>query len=211
MTRILLAEDHFLVREGLKLLFSFESDLEVVGETGDGAVVEQMVRDLQPDLLLLDLHLPGYHGNDISLRIRSQFSAVRILILTGDLQAEAVRQALAAGADGYVIKQEDSSELLLALRAVLAGRQYVSKSIAAIFQQERPESDAMAVEQVTPREREILCMIARGLSNDAIAASLCRSQFTVRKHRQNLMDKLGLRNAAEITAYAIKHGLYEPV
>jgi DNA-binding NarL/FixJ family response regulator len=208
MTRILLAEDHFLVREGVKLLFSLEPDLEVVGETGDGAIVEQMVADIRPDLLLLDLHLPGCHGNEIAVRIKSRFDAVKILVLTGSLQADAVHQALAAGADGYVIKQEDGAELLQAVRAVLAGRQYVSKSIAAAFRQERAH-DAPA-EQITPREQEILCLIARGLSNEVIAETLCRSLFTVRKHRQNLMDKLGLRNAAEITAYAIKHGFYEP-
>jgi DNA-binding NarL/FixJ family response regulator len=205
MTRILLAEDHFLVREGLKLLLSFEPDFTVAGETGDGNAVEQMVRELRPDLLILDLHLPGCHGAEIAQRVKAGFDTVKILVLTGSLQAESVRHTLAAGADGYVIKQEDSAELLLAIRAVLAGRQYISKSIAAVFEQ-----DGNACAEVTPRELEILRMIARGLSNEAIAEALCRSLFTIRKHRQNLMDKLGLRNAAEITAYAIKRGLYEP-
>lgn len=206
MTTILIAEDHALVREGLKLLLSLEPDFEVVAETGDGAAVEQLVREFRPDLLLLDLDLPNCHGAKVAESIRAQFSAVRILVLTGSLQPESVRRALSAGADGYVLKREDSAELMQAIEAVLAGKQYVSKVIAAMFEQDS-ERGIGGFEAATPREHEIMCMIARGLSNEEIAVALNRSALTVRKHRQNLMDKFGLRNAAEITAYAIKHGL----
>lgn len=207
MTTILIAEDHVLVREGLKMLLSLELGLEVVAETGDGAAVEQLVRECRPDLLLLDLDLPNCHGSKVAEIIKAQFDRVKILILTGSLQPESVRRALAAGADGYVLKREDSAELIQAIQAVLAGRQYVSNSIAAMFQQQDMDRGMDAFEPATPREHEIMCMIARGLNNEAIAAELNRSVLTVRKHRQNLMDKFGLRNAAEITAYAIKHGL----
>jgi DNA-binding NarL/FixJ family response regulator len=116
---------------------------------------------------------------------------------------------LAGGADGYVLKHEDGAELVQAIRAVIAGEKYISKSITDVIQQ---SEDAMgffdAAEPITPREQEIVRMIAAGLSNEEIAAALNRSVLTIRKHRQNLMDKLGLRNAAEITAYAIKQGWY---
>jgi DNA-binding NarL/FixJ family response regulator len=204
MTKIVLAEDHALVREGLKLLLGAEPGMEVVAETGDGLEVEALVGRHQPQLLLLDLGMPGCHGIDVARRVRGGWPQVRIPVLTGNLQPHSVREALAAGADGYVLKQEDSRELLLALKLVLQGRQYVSRALAAAFEQ------PPAAAPVTARETEIIRMIARGLSNEAIAEALSRSLFTVRKHRQNLMEKLGLRNAAEITAYAIKHGLYEP-
>ncbi|MBI1889795.1 MAG: response regulator transcription factor [Burkholderiales bacterium] len=213
MTTILIADDHVLVRDALKLLLSMQPGWEVVAETGDGAEVEQLVRQTLPDLLLLDLDLPNCRGEKIAASIRARFDAVKILIITGSLHPESVQRALAAGADGYVVKHGDSTELIHAVEAVIAGKQYVSQGIASLFAH---QSNAQAfpgdsVEPVTPREQEIMCMIASGLSNEEIAAALNRSVLTVRKHRQNLMDKLGLRNAAEVTAFAIKHGFYQPL
>lgn len=215
-TRIILAEDHALMREGLKMLLSTEPGFEVVAETGEGTAVEALVRELRPDLLLLDLGMPGRHGVTIAAAIKTEFAAtVRVLVLTGDLRPNSVGDALAAGADGYVHKSEDSAELLTAARAVLAGRQYVSKNIAAAFRP-RPgaagnaaESEAEAL-QATPRELEIMSLVARGLSNREIAELLAISVFTVRTHRRNLMDKFSLRNTAEITAYAVRQGYYDP-
>ena len=210
MIKILLAEDHVLVRQGLKMFLATEPDFEVIAETGDGARVESMVQSLQPDLLLLDLDLPGCHGTHITTRLKAQASSLKIVVLTGSLQPDSVRQALAAGADAYVLKHEDSTEFLHAIHIVLGGGQYISSSIAALFEHE--QSFHQSNEQsITPREQEILAMIARGMNNEAIATQLYRSVLTIRKHRQNLMDKLGLHNADEITAYAIKHGFYEPV
>ena len=210
MTKIILAEDHALVREGLKLLLETLPGMHVVAETGNGAAVEALVRDLLPDLLLLDLDLPGCHGNEVATRIKAQFSSVKILVLTGSLSAESVGLALAAGVDGYILKHENTGDLLGAIRAVLAGRQYVSKSIAALFQENGADHHGAMPVLATPREQEIMCMIARGVSNQDIATILHISVFTVRTHRQNLMEKLSLRNAAEVTAYAVKHGFYTP-
>lgn len=210
MIKILLAEDHALVREGLKLLIETEPGLQVIAETGDGAAVEGLVRKFSPDLLLLDLHLPGCHGYEVASRVKAQFSDVKILVLTGSLEPESVGQALAAGVDGYILKHEHTGDLLLAMRAVLSGRQYVSKSIADLFQANGPDRNGGSAVQATPREQKIMCMIARGVSNQDIATILFISVFTVRTHRQNLMEKLNLRNAAEVTAYAVKHGFYTP-
>ncbi|SFU52038.1 two component transcriptional regulator, LuxR family [Polaromonas sp. YR568] len=211
-TRIILAEDHVLMRDGLKMLLSTQPGFEVVAETGDGKAVEALVRQLLPQLLLLDLGLPGLHGVDIASAIKAEFAeSVKVLVLTGDLQANSVRQALAAGADGYVHKSEDSAELLQAVHAVLAGRQYVSGNIAAAFLPKVARADGTGdVLVATPREREIMSLVARGLSNREIAELLAISVLTVRTHRQNLMEKFSLRNAAEITAYAVQRGYYTP-
>jgi DNA-binding NarL/FixJ family response regulator len=197
-TTIVIADDHVLVREGLKMLLGAEGDLEVVADTGDGAAVEALVRKLSPTLLVLDLELPGKSGIEVAAAIKADASlACKVLVLTGNLKAETVSRALAAGADGYVVKSEDADELLRGVRSVLAGHVYVSKQIAAAA-------------QITPREKQVLSLVARGYGNADIAGLLDISVLTVRTHRQRLMEKLGLRNAAEITAYAVKLGLYDP-
>ncbi len=202
MHRILLAEDHALLRDGLRLLLSSEPDFQIVAETGDGAAVENLIETHQPHLLVLDLGLPGRSGIDIARQIKARFDAVKILVLTGDAKPDSVRRALAAGADGYILKVNDNSEIIPAIRAVLGGRSYVGQRIASSFQQSRmpPATEAT---RVTPREHEILQFIADGHGNQEIANTLCISLDTVRTHRKNVMEKLDLHNAAEITAYVI--------
>lgn len=202
--RVVLVDDHGLVREGLKLLLTTALGLDVVGETGDGAKVEQLVCDLSPDLLVLDLELPGCHGIEVAARIKAQVGAPKILVVTGRPTADLLQRAFAAGVDAYVVKHEDSGELLLAVQAVLAGNTYVSKRIAALCGRE------VAEQSITRREQEIVGLVAAGLSNADIAASLNISLHTVRTHRKTLMAKLSLHNAAEIAKYAVRHGYYAP-
>lgn len=211
-TTIVIADDHVLVREGLKMLLGAEPDLEVVADTGDGAAVEALVRRLSPTLLVLDLELPGKSGIEVAAAIKADASLVcKVLVLTGNLKAETVSRALAAGADGYVVKSEDADELLRGVRTVLAGQVYVSKQIAGAFATgAAADAGRAAAAQITPREKEVLSLVARGYGNADIAGLLHISVLTVRTHRQRLMEKLGLRNAAEITAYAVKFGLYDP-
>ena len=211
-TTIVIADDHVLVREGLKMLLGAEPDLEVVADTGDGAAVEALVRKLSPTLLLLDLELPGKSGIEVAAAIKADASvACKVLVLTGNLKAETVSRALAAGADGYVVKSEDADELLRGVRSVLAGQMYVSKQIAGAFAAGgAADAGRTATAPITPRENEVLSLVARGYGNADIAGLLDISVLTVRTHRQRLMEKLGLRNAAEITAYAVKLGLYDP-
>ncbi len=210
-TTIVIADDHVLVREGLKMLLSVEPDLQVVAEAGNGAAVEAMVRELSPTLLLLDLELPGKSGIEVAAAIKADASLFcKVLVLTGNLKTETVSRALAAGADGYVVKSEDAAELLTAVRTVLAGQVYVSKQIAGAFAAGAGRPGAAVAATITPREREVLSLVARGYGNNDIASLLDISVLTVRTHRQRLMEKLGLRNAAEITAYAVKLGLYDP-
>ena len=211
-TTIVIADDHVLVREGLKMLLSAEPDLEVVADSGDGAAIEALVRRLAPTLLVLDLELPGKSGIEIAAAIKADAAlACKVLVLTGNLKAETVGRALAAGADGYVVKSEDADELLAAVRAVLSGQIYVSKQIAGVFAAGGSGTgQSAAPAQITPRERQVLSLVARGYGNADIAGLLDISVLTVRTHRQRLMEKLGLRNAAEITACAVKLGLYDP-
>ena len=189
------------------MLLATQPHLQVVGETGDGRLVEGMVREARAHLLVLDLGLPGKHGVEIAAAVKAASAdEVKVLVLTGDLSPHSVKQALAAGADGYMHKSEDTSELLDAVAAVLAGRQYVSRRIAQVFKPDAPDGQPVA----TPREQEIMSLVARGLANKEIAEMLAISLATVRTHRQNFMEKFALRNAAEITAYAVQQGYYNP-
>ena len=212
-TTIVIADDHVLVREGLKMLLGAEPDFEVVASTGDGGAVEALVRSLSPGLLLLDLELPNRSGIEVAAAIKADAKqSCKVLVLTGNLKAETVSRALAAGADGYVVKSEDADELLRGARAVLAGHTYDSAQLAGAFAAggAAGAGRAGAAAPVTPREKEVLSLVARGYGNADIAGLLDISVLTVRTHRQRLMEKLGLRNAAEITAYAVKLGLFDP-
>ena len=201
------------MRDGLRLLLCATDGFEVVDETGDGEAVMPLLNRLQPQLVLLDLGL-GLGAQDLKIvsDIKAGFTgAVKVLVLTGELQPGVLSQALSADADGYVHKSEDGAELMRAVHAVLAGRQYVSRGIAAVFLPSPLRLDAAGeLPAATPRQREIMSLVARGLSNREIAKVLAISVFTVRTHRQNLGEKFSLRNAAQITAYAVQRGYYIP-
>ena len=197
---VLIAEDHTLVREGLKMLLSLDPALEVTGDTGNGAHVLALVERLRPDLLLLDLDLPNGHGVDIAREVKNGFPDTRILILTGSLNPAAIRRALAAGADGYVVKHEDSQELQRAIPAVLRGLCYISPAVAEVANTVKPTSSGL-----TPRQLEIIAHLVQGRSSQDIAAMLSLSVHTVRTHRQNIMERLDVHNTAELTVWAMRN------
>jgi DNA-binding NarL/FixJ family response regulator len=203
MKRIVLAEDHAIIRDGMKLLLATRTNWSVVGEAGDGRMVGQIVRDTQADLLLLDLDLPGCPGIELAHRIKAQSPETRILVVTGSQNPATVRAAMAAGVDGYLLKHEDGDELLHAIALVLSGIRYVSRALAYALE----ITEGGASPTITSREKEVLVLIANGHSSQDIAEKLNLSVLTVRKHRQNLMSKLSLRNVAEVTVYAIRDGL----
>ena len=217
MKKIVLAEDHAIIRDGLKLLISSRSNLCVVADTGDGGDVERLLREHQADLLLLDLDLPGCHGIELTRRIKASSAAstasraVRVLILTASPGAASVKAAFEAGADGYVLKHENAEELLYAISLVLSGIVYLSKGLGDFAEHpDDPGLSAQATAPITAREQEILALIAQGESSNDIATRLNLSVLTVRKHRQNLMGKLSLHNVAEVTAYALRSRLLSP-
>ena len=209
---IVIAEDHTILREGLNALLSSQSDLKVVGEAGDGLEAIRCVRNHSPDMVLLDLSMPRMTGLDAIKEIKRVNAQTRIIVLTIHKTEEYILATLKAGADGYVLKEAHSTELLTAIRHVLAGRQYLSPSIPGtiidrLLEGEKASTIRSAWETLTQREREILKLVAEGYRNKEIADLLCISVKTVEKHRANLMEKLDLHDAASLTALAAEKGL----
>jgi DNA-binding NarL/FixJ family response regulator len=213
-TRIVLVEDHAILRDGLRALLDFESDLTVVGSVGDGAAALRAVSDLHPDLVIADVSLPDRSGIALIGELLSLHPALRLLVLTAHGTEEYIRAALNAGAHGYVLKDSGRNDLILAIRAVVAGRQYLCSSVAAkvvsgFVSGFEPKRTIPVEELVTGRERQVLTRIALGQSNKLIARDLGLSVKTVEKHRANLMRKLTLHNAAAVTLFALRHGFIE--
>lgn len=201
LIRILIAEDHTLVRQGMLLVLSRDPRLSVVGDAADGGSTWQLVRQLQPDVLLLDLGLPGLDGQEVMQMIAADRLPTRVLVVTARQDAVSLRAALAGGAHGYVLKSDDAAALIKAIHVVAAGGYFISKELAALTQAGGPAS------LLTPRELEIARAVGVGLSSKQIGASLSISEHTVRKHRENIARKLELRNAAELVAWAVRTGV----
>jgi two-component system response regulator NreC len=203
--KIVIAEDHTILRAGLRALLSGQNGLEVIGEAGDGREAIRKVDTLQPDLLLIDLSMPKLNGIDAIREIKSQHPEIKIIVLTVHKSEEYISAALQAGANGYMLKDASQNELLLAIDYVINGKTFLSPSISdkvvdAFLNTDKKDKPAA---NLTAREREILKLVAEGNTNKKIAEHLCISLKTVEKHRSNLMQKLDLRNTAALTAYAI--------
>jgi DNA-binding NarL/FixJ family response regulator len=211
-TRIVLVEDHAILREGLRALIEIEPDFEIAGDFGAVDECLAQIGQLQPDVVLTDLALPGRSGFELLLQIKDVIPSARKLVLTAHNSEEYIRAALNAGADGYVLKDANRAELMLAIRTVAAGQQFLCKAIAnkilsGYLLGGDPRRSAPAPQNITGREREVLTRIALGESNKIIARGLLLSVKTVEKHRSNLMRKLHLHNAAAITMFAVRNGL----
>jgi DNA-binding NarL/FixJ family response regulator len=210
--RVVLAEDHTIVREGLRFILSSETDLQVVGEATDGFEAIRHVRACKPDLVLLDLSMPKMNGMDAIKEIKRASPSTRVLVLTVHKTESYVLAALRAGADGYVLKEGTAAELALGVRSVLQGHRYLSPQISATvidgyLEAAKAVGPRSPFDELTKREREVLKLIAEGFRSREIAQQLCISPKTVEKHRSNLMGKLELHNVQALTAYAIEKGL----
>ena len=209
--RVLLVEDHTLLREGLRSLLAADPALEVVGEAGDGLEAIAQARRLEPDLVIMDLSMPKMTGLEALREITRQHRGVKVLVLTMHGTEEHLRDALRAGAAGFVLKTVSHAELRAAVRSVLAGQRYLSPQVARPVPDGHPgkaqPGEVTAWETLTAREREVLKMIAEGYKSREIADQLCISASTVEKHRVNLMRKLDLHSVSAVTAYAAKRGL----
>lgn len=210
--RIVIAEDHTILREGLKSLLRADPDFDVVGEAEDGRDAIRCAQTLSPDLVLMDLSMPRMNGLDALKEIKKQNPEVKIIVLTVHKTEEYVLTTLQAGADGYVLKDATHSELVMAIKNVLMGKRYLSpgiseKVIEGYLEGRKTIKTRSAWDTLTQREREILKLIAEGYKNKEIADYLFISLKTVEKHRANLMRKLDLHNAAALTAYAVEKGL----
>jgi len=212
--KIVLAEDHTILREGLRALLSADPELEIVGEAADGREAVRCVEKLGPQLVLMDLSMPRMTGLDAIREIRRRHPETKIVALTVHKTEEYLRTALKAGADAYVLKDATHGELSLAIKNVLAGKSYLSpgvsdKVIEGYLEGKGSRMPNSVLGLLSQREREVLKLIAEGFKNREIADDLCISLKTVEKHRANLMKKLDLHNAAALTAYAIEQGLVE--
>lgn len=210
--KIVIAEDHTILREGLRALLSSQEDLEVVGEAGDGREAIRQVEKLTPDLILMDLSMPKMNGIEAIREIRRRVPETRILALTVHKAEEFILEVLQSGADGYIPKDASSNELMMAIKSILLGKRYLSPSVSnfvieGYLESKRISEPTTPWDKLTKREREILKLIAEGHKNKEIADYLCISVKTVEKHRANLMKKLDLHSAAALTAYAMERGL----
>lgn len=210
--RIAIAEDHTIVREGLKSIISDNSNFEIVGEAEDGIEAIKIVNQFKPNIILMDLSMPKLNGLDAISEIKSISPETKVLILTVHKIEEYVRATLQAGADGYLLKKSSREELLNAINHVLSGEPYLDPGISNVIINGylNGNTDILAksgLNSLTKREREILKLIAEGYKNTEIAEYFCISLNTVEVHRGNLMKKLDLHNVAALTSYAINQGL----
>jgi DNA-binding NarL/FixJ family response regulator len=206
--RILIADDHGVVAEGLKQLVEAESDMQVVALVGDGREAVQQARDTQPDVVLMDLSMPELNGADATRAILQRDPKCRVIVLSMYAQREYVRRALKAGAAGYVVKRSAAKEVVEAIRAVHAGQRYLSPRVADVVLEDYSDDkqdDPLA--RLSAREREVLQLLAEGRTGAEIAQRLSLSQKTVETYRARLVEKLGIRDLAGLVRFAIQRGL----
>lgn len=210
--RIVIVEDHTLLRQGLKALISRDNGLEVVGEADNGLDAIKLASSEWPCLMMMDLSLPGINGIEAIREIKKLHPTIKILVLTVHMAEEYVSEALKAGADGYVLKHATQEELIFAIQSVLSGKSYLSPDIVAQVVNGYLDNKAnvgtdSVWDSVTLREREILKLVAEGHPNKYMASYFSLSLKTIEKHRSNLMKKLDLHNVAALTAFAIQKGI----
>jgi two-component system nitrate/nitrite response regulator NarL len=213
--RLLLADDHTLFRQGLRRLLADHPRLVVVGEAGSADEVLRQARALRPDIVLMDVHMPG-SGIEATRQLRAELPEIHVLVLTISEDEEDLRAALLAGANGYLLKSSDFDQLLTSLDRLAAGHaaaspEILTKLVQQLRQDEAPAAPARrrgeARRELSEREREILALIAQGASNRQIAQQLYLSENTVRTHLAHILEKLGLENRVQAAAYALRHGL----
>jgi len=212
--RIVIAEDHTILRDGLRSLLSSDEQYEVVGEAGDGLEAVRCIEQCSPDLILLDLSMPRMSGASVIKEVKARFPEVKVLALSVHDSEEYILETFELGADGYCTKAASHSELLMAIGSVLSGKRYISPDISdkvleGFIEERKTLKAASSWETLTQREKEVLKMVGEGYKNKEIADFLCISVKTVQKHRANIMRKLNLHTASLLTSYAIDKGLVE--
>lgn len=205
--RILIADDHTVVRKGIRTLLLTEPGLEVIGEAADGVEAAALYRTLRPDVLLLDLQMPRRGGQEVIVELKQDFPGVCILVLTSSSDEAAVLTAVQSGAMGYLLKDSTPEALVEAIYAVHDGRPFLQSSVAFKFMQAMKRPSITPEEPLTEREHDILRHVARGLPNQEIADLLTISERTVRTHISHILDKLDLENRTQAALYALRHGL----
>lgn len=211
MTTIILADDHRIVRQGLRALLEAEPDFRLVGETGDGLEAVQLTQRLQPDVVVLDLMMPSINGLEATRQISDSCPQTHVIILSMHADEGYVLESLRNGATGYVLKDSSADDLVRAVREVVAGRRYLSAPLSEraieVYMQKTQETAVDPYERLTNREREVLHLAAAGHSSTEIAERLSISSRTVETHRANMMRKLDLHSQTDLIRYALKRGI----
>ncbi len=201
---LVLVDDHVMFRKGVKKILDGVDDLEVIGEANDGLELLALLKEAQPDLIILDISMPNLRGLEATREVKQSYPHVKILLLTMHKKKEFIQQAMTAGADGYLLKEDADTELLKAVRTIRDGNSFisslVSSELAALVTGKSQEGE------LSPRERQVVQLVAEGKSSKEIADLLYISVFTVRRHRESIMKKLNLKNVADLVKYALDHG-----
>lgn len=205
MINILIVDDHAVVRQGLRQLINAQPDIEVIGEADDGEMAVQMTRTLKPDVVLMDLLMPGMDGVEATAQIAALNLGVRVLALTSSLEDQLVKRALQAGAQGYLLKASRVNDVVDAIKRVAAGQSVLDPAAAQVLMQQTRTHDPL--ETLTVRERDVFDMLALGKTNNEISDALSIGEVTVRTHIASLLDKLSLRDRTQVVIYALKRGL----
>jgi len=212
MTRILLADDHTVIRSGLRMVLEKQADFEVIGEAGDGRQAVKMAQELHPDVIVMDIAMPNLNGIDAAKQIVNQDSQVAVVILSMHSDEGYVMRALKSGAKAYLLKDSAEADLIRAVRAVKEGKSFFSPAVSRMLLedyvrqlQQRGAEDSY--ELLSPREREILQLIAEGKTNKEVAAILNLSLYTVETHRTHILQKLNLHSVPELILYAVRKGI----
>ncbi|HRI46953.1 MAG: response regulator transcription factor [Ignavibacteriaceae bacterium] len=209
--KIFIADDHAILRDGLKLVLKTDNSIEIIGEADDGLKTLDSVEKLNPDVLLIDINMPGLSGIEVTRKIRLKNNRMKILFLTMYEQEDIIVEAMLSGANGYLFKMADMDELIVAIKKINSGEDYFNEKVSKIalksLQQTVHRAQEIKKPHLTTRELEILKLIVKGLTSQQIADSLFISYFTVGKHRKNILEKLGQKNTAELVHFALKEGL----
>jgi DNA-binding NarL/FixJ family response regulator len=214
MLRVIICDDQAIVRDGLEMLLNLEQDIEVIGLAQDGNEAMELAADRSPDLVLMDLKMPGMNGVEATRRIRTRHPGIKVLVLTTYDDDEWIFDAIRAGASGYLLKDTPREKLIEAIRGTVAGKSYVDPVVAGkLLEQmtgEQVRPAAMITEKLTEREIDVLRLIARGLTNAEIAEKLHLSEGTIRNHISAIFSKLDVSDRTQAAILAIRHGLDQP-
>ena len=203
--RVLIVDDHAVVRQGLRLLLDAQPTIQIVGEAADGEMAIQLARQLTPDVILMDLLMPGMNGIEAIRRLRELGLPCEVLVLSSSLEDQLIKQALQNGARGYILKASRAADLVQAIERVSRGLSTLDPAATSVLLSQVQQQDPL--ETLTAREREVFDAMARGQSNPEMAAQLSVSEATVRTHVANVLDKLALRDRTQVMIYALKRGL----